>query len=493
MKKIYITLLALAFCLNGKAQTGNCNNLDFSNGSLTNWIGKWNNQGSSGDTTISGQLEGYGNLTVSGFNSSGFNSMGYVHEICNGGIDPHVPINIIPSGQSYVIRLGNDSAYYNSIQGIPTHPYNHQTLSNTFLVNSSNYAITYWYAVVFSGSTPPHPVIEQPYFCVKFYDATGSEIDSARNCINLFSRFWVGGYDSILDPTGNYEFLYNNWTPVSVSLLSYIGQNVTMTFETSDCELGGHFCYAYTYANCNPNLITKSNDLCAGGSTTLLGIPGMASYQWNGPVTGNTQNLTTSIPGTYSLTTTSIIGSYTNTAYYTLTQTTTTSPTVSIQVLNDSICSGSMTTLTAIGANSYTWSNNAVTNSITIAPTSDITYTVTGIDNTVGCINNTSAATQSIYIKNCTAGISQISNLYTYISVYPNPASGSFQVSLPHSGGEALNIKMFDVVGNEITPVLISQKGENATIEAGSLANGVYFISVSGGGQSIVKKVVVQR
>ncbi len=79
------------------------------------------------------------------------------------------------------------------------------------------------------------------------------------------------------------------------------------------------------------------------------------------------------------------------------------------------------------------------------------------------------------------------------ITICPNPTSGSFQVSLPHSGGEALNIKMFDVVGNEITPILISQKGEDATIEAGSLSNGVYLISVSGGGQSIVKKVIVQH
>jgi hypothetical protein len=487
MKKIFM-LIALVFCLDGKGQTGNCNNLGFSNGSLTNWIGKWNNAGSSDDTTTGVTPEGYGNLTVSGFNSSGFNSMGYVHEICNGGIDPHVPINIIPSGQSYVIRLGNDSAYYNSIYGIPTHPFNHQTLSNTFLVDSSNYAITYWYAVVFSGSTPPHILTEQPYFCVKFYDATGSEIDSARNCINLFSRYWVGGYDSLTDPTGNYEFVYNNWTPVGVTLLPYIGQNITMTFETSDCALGGHFCYAYIYANCYSNLITKSNVLCAGGSTTLLGMPGMASYQWNGPVTGNTQNLTTSIPGTYYLTTTSIIGSYTNTAYYTLTQTTTTSPTVSIQVLNDTICAGSTATLTAIGANTYTWNNNATTNSISVSPTSDMTYSVIGIDTAIGCINNTSAVSQSIYIKTCTtAGINKL-YLSSQVSIYPNPNNGSFVIEPSNATKQSMQV--YDVNGKLVLSQTINGK---TTIDASTLNEGVYNISLISNEGAVNKRVIILR
>ncbi len=100
--------------------------------------------------------------------------------------------------------------------------------------------------------------------------------------------------------------------------------------------------------------------------------------------------------------------------------------------------------------------------------------------------------TTSVNVTNC-LGINEITNISSQPNIYPNPSNGSFKVSLPHSGGEALNIKMYDVMGNEITPLLISQKGEDAAIEAGSLSNGVYFISVSGGGQSIVKKVIVQR
>ena len=405
MKRVYIAILLIVFGVsNSKAQSSSCNNLDFSVGNLSNWVGQWNNAGSSGDTSSplvnSGAPFGYGALNVVGFNSSGFNSIGYVQELCNGGIDPIVPISIVPPGYAYSLRLGNDSPYVNHINGGSINPFNHQTVSNTFPVSISNQSITIWYAVVLDQSvTAPHPPSEQPYFCIKMYDATGVEIPCAKYCIDLSATASIGGFDSLTDPTGEYEFFYKNWTPITVSLFPYVGTNVTLTFETSDCALGGHFCYAYVYADCNAtNLIRASNVLCAGGSTTLLGMPGMATYKWSGPVTGSTQNLVTGTAGNYTLTTTPIMGCDTETVSYTLTQTTTASPTVSIHVLNDTICGGDTIVLTANGANTYTWSSGAITSSISISPYSSIAYTVTGIDTTNGCGNT---AMETIYTKTC--------------------------------------------------------------------------------------------
>ena len=57
------------------------------------------------------------------------------------------------------------------------------------------------------------------------------------------------------------------------------------------------------------------------------------------------------------------------------------------------ICSGSTTTLTASGANTYLWSNGLGTsNSITVSPTNSTSYTVTGTDSN-NCTN-----TANIYI-----------------------------------------------------------------------------------------------
>jgi hypothetical protein len=57
------------------------------------------------------------------------------------------------------------------------------------------------------------------------------------------------------------------------------------------------------------------------------------------------------------------------------------------------ICEGSSATIVASGASSYMWSNGAITSSITVSPTSQTTYSVTGTDIN-GCSN-----TASIIVK----------------------------------------------------------------------------------------------
>jgi hypothetical protein len=60
-------------------------------------------------------------------------------------------------------------------------------------------------------------------------------------------------------------------------------------------------------------------------------------------------------------------------------------PTVAISGIT-TICSGSSTTLTASGANTYLWSNGSTATSITVSPTNLTTYTVTGTDSN-NCTN----------------------------------------------------------------------------------------------------------
>jgi hypothetical protein len=59
------------------------------------------------------------------------------------------------------------------------------------------------------------------------------------------------------------------------------------------------------------------------------------------------------------------------------------------------ICAGSSLTLTASGANTYSWSTGATTASITATPTANITYTATG-SNTLGCFG---MATQVVTVN----------------------------------------------------------------------------------------------
>ena len=299
-----------------------CNNLDFSAGNTSNWVGQWNNQGTSGTINTGGVAQGYGNLTVNGCNSGGFNSMNYVHEICNGGTDPNVPISRVAPGHSFSLRLGSDSAA-RVIEGgnINPLPFFHQTISNTFSVTANSQTITYWYAVVLTQYNPNnHSATIQPYFRIRMYDASGNEIICARYDVDALSAASIGGFNTVEvqvpDGNGNfnpYDFFYKSWTPVLIPLSAYIGQTVTLTFESSDCAAGGHSGYAYLAVDCAPQtLVVNLPQPCIGGNATMTAPTGLATYNWTGPnIIGSTtgQVATTNGSGIYSVTMTTFANS----------------------------------------------------------------------------------------------------------------------------------------------------------------------------------------
>ena len=113
--------------------------------------------------------------------------------------------------------------------------------------------------------------------------------------------------------------------------------------------------------------ISGRTSICSGNSTTLT-ASGANSYTWSTGAT--TPTLTTSTAGTYTCT-------FRNTYGCTSTQDVTVSVFTAPTITGTSaICSGNSTTLTASGADSYSWSNGATTPSITISEGG--TYTVTG-------------------------------------------------------------------------------------------------------------------
>jgi len=75
-------------------------------------------------------------------------------------------------------------------------------------------------------------------------------------------------------------------------------------------------------------------------------------------------------------------------------------PTVNITATPPSLCYGSSTTLTATGGGTYSWSNGATTNTITVSPGHDITYRVVVND---GCIdsNRVTIPVDSPYFQAC--------------------------------------------------------------------------------------------
>ena len=279
---------------------GSCNNLDFKNGT-TGWQGKW-----CSTAAATNYATPAGNLPTNGLNGSGgANAFGYVHELVTAGIDPHVGISRVPPGHTAAIRLGDDKP----IGLTANYPFHHQIIKNTFLVTAANPTITYWYAVVFDQErAQPHTITDQPYFRIRLFDGIGREVACASYDVNATTGT-TGGFQT-LALNNNVEAVYKDWVPIYIPLIEYVGQQMTIQFESSDCSRGGHFGYAYLAVDCNPFAVITSSPFICGTSTVTLTAPGGAStYQWSGPgiiPPSNTQSVKINKPGEYKVTMTVI-------------------------------------------------------------------------------------------------------------------------------------------------------------------------------------------
>ena len=139
--------------------------------------------------------------------------------------------------------------------------------------------------------------------------------------------------------------------------------------------------------NGQPISITGNNNICIGQSSTLSANGGSA-YTWNTGATGSVITVTPSTNTTY--TATSTIGTCTNTAVFTVSV----APIPTITVVGTVICPGQNAIITASGATTYTWSTGANTNVISVNPTVNTTYTVTGT--TIASCTNTSVYTVNV-------------------------------------------------------------------------------------------------
>ena len=132
--------------------------------------------------------------------------------------------------------------------------------------------------------------------------------------------------------------------------------------------------------------ISAVNPICNGQSATLT-ANGATSYAWDNEVgAGNDKVVSPATTTTYTVTGTDN-NNCSNTA--TITVTVNQLPNISISTVNP-ICAGQNATLTANGANSYSWNNNlGEGNNKQVSPATTTSYTVTGTGAN-GCTNTAS-------------------------------------------------------------------------------------------------------
>ncbi|MBK6985187.1 MAG: hypothetical protein IPH32_10725 [Bacteroidetes bacterium] len=137
-----------------------------------------------------------------------------------------------------------------------------------------------------------------------------------------------------------------------------------------------------------PSLTFNPSSICSG-QTTTVSTTGYGTYHWNGGgITTNPYFVTTPIStGTYSV----------NAEHFGCNKTFTfqivVAPSPTLSVSNQTTCAGTAVNLIATGATSYSWNIGATTSSISVSPTSNTTYSVTG---TVGSCSNTKTVSVSV-------------------------------------------------------------------------------------------------
>ena len=290
----------------------------------------------------------------------------------------------------------------------------------------------------FPGGTPSSSTVQNPsgiqYSTPGVYmveltvsDGVGNDIKTELNYITVnenpaasanVTDATCGQSDGSISLTvsgGSSPYQYS-WNPGSgtAATLSNIGSgNYTATVtDNNGCssqlvvgvnDLGG------------PTATVSSNQtICEGASATInaSGAGTNGSYTWDqGLGNGSTHTVSPSSTTNYSVTLTDEFGC-TTTANTTVNVTPL--PVITFNPTSPEICEGESISITSSGATSYLWDNGSTSNSITVSPTSNTSYSLDGTSN--GCTSSESItvivnSTPAVQVSPATADICEGDNL----------------------------------------------------------------------------------
>jgi len=226
------------------------------------------------------------------------------------------------------------------------------------------------------------------------------------------------------------------------------------------------------------SIISTATAICVG-DTVKFTAAGANSYVWNIGDNDSLIVVTPTITTTYSVVGTNGFGcSSTKTDSVKVNAL----PVLTISGTTGTICIGENITLTANGANTYTWSGGINTNSIAVSPSVSTTYSATGTS-TDGCVGSN---TLQLNVTECT-NIKTIASKAN-IKVYPNPNNGEFTIELTNINNS--NITITNVLGQ----IIKTQKAELMNqIDLNLFDKGIYFINVMENNQSVYRGSIIKQ
>lgn len=213
---------------------------------------------------------------------------------------------------------------------------------------------------------------------------------------NWTARMWIGPNQSTVNAnmiaqdapavSPSYKSLSNTFT-VATTGIYYVGINGQSTGAC--CGYYMSFDDLAITVPCNLNtpqvaVTANSQTICAGQSVNLTAT-GADTYVWSNGATSNAISVSPMVSTSYNVVGTNAASGCTAAVSQMINVNP--SPFVSAVASQPTICAGETTILTAFGANTYVWSNNANTAIISVSPSANASYTVIGA-NSFGCTSN---------------------------------------------------------------------------------------------------------
>jgi hypothetical protein len=208
------------------------------------------------------------------------------------------------------------------------------------------------------------------------------------------------GTSATLSATGATSYTWNPGALTSGTIVVTPTVSTTYTVRGANGPCSNTQTITITVFN-TPTLTASASPslMCAGGTSTLSAT-GATSYTWMpGAITGGTVVVSPTVITVYTVTgTNGGVCAGTNTVLVNIN-----TPTITSISSPTSICIGATATITASGANTYTWMPGATTGTdVVVNPTVTTTYTVAGT-NTLGCIGATTITLNILNIPTVTA------------------------------------------------------------------------------------------
>jgi hypothetical protein len=250
------------------------------------------------------------------------------------------------------------------------------------IASASGSATSYqWYGPgVFSSTTAANPVVTSPVqgsYTVMATNACGAS-SSATVLVNVTQAPSVSALATSTSVCPGQAVTLTGSGASSYTWSSGISNGVAFTPSASNVYTvsgaGNNCTSTHTIAvNVNTFAITVNSAVVCPGQSVTLQASGANTYTWS--TGGNTSSITVSP----NVNTNYTVNGISSAGCFTTAQTQVniaTSPTVTVN--SGSVCAGTPFTLTAGGANTYTWNTGAQTAVIAVTPAATSTYVVTG-------------------------------------------------------------------------------------------------------------------